>query len=135
MASYKHSIRVPESAIDFLGHVNNLHYLSWMIDAAVAHSNVRGWDRQRYQALGAGWVVRSHRIEYLAPAFLDEELLVETWIDSFRKVRCLRKYQIVRLADGKQISTGETDWTFVNFEKHVPMKIPTELLEDFVDGE
>ena len=69
MALYQHSVTVPESAIDFLGHVNNLHYLAWMVEAAAAHSTHVGWPSKRYVEMGAGFVVRSHQIEYLAPAF------------------------------------------------------------------
>ena len=42
-AIYCHSHVVRDDEIDGLGHVNNLHYLKWMQDAAVAHSAAQGW--------------------------------------------------------------------------------------------
>jgi acyl-CoA thioester hydrolase len=40
-----------------------------MQDIAIEHSAAAGWPMARYVELGAGWVVRSHFIEYLRPAF------------------------------------------------------------------
>ena len=62
---------VPPEAIDLQGHVSNLAYVGWMQDVAIEHSTAAGWSMRRYQELGAGWVVRSHYIEYLRPAFAD----------------------------------------------------------------
>ena len=46
--------------IDGQGHANNVAYVQWMQDAAVAHSAAQGWPGERYVELGCGWVVRSH---------------------------------------------------------------------------
>lgn len=131
MATYDYSLCVPESAIDFLGHVNNLQYLSWMIDAAVAHSTDCGWPTKRYLELGSGWVVRSHHVEYLSPAYADDELVVSTWIDNFGKVRCLRKYRVVRISDEREIARGESVWTFIHFDRGVPIRVPQQVLDSF----
>ena len=65
---YRYEILVKPEDIDIVGHVNNVVYVQWMQDAAVAHSAALGWSFRRYQDLGAGWVAREHRIEYLQPA-------------------------------------------------------------------
>jgi hypothetical protein len=64
-AIYEYQLTVPEAAIDGQGHVNNLEYVRWMQEAAIAHSIAQGWTAARYQEIGAGWVARSHWIEYL----------------------------------------------------------------------
>ena len=92
---YRHDIEVPPSAIDENGHVNNVQYVQWMQDAAVQHSNAAGCT-QVTLALGATWVIRSHQIEYLRPAFQGDHLVVLTWVSNFRKVRSLRKYRFFR---------------------------------------
>ncbi len=51
-AIYEHSVSIAPEAIDRLGHVNNLVYLSWMIKAALAHSAAQGWPTDRYERLG-----------------------------------------------------------------------------------
>ncbi len=131
-AVYDHPVSVAQSDIDFLGHVNNLNYLAWFIDAGVAHSSANGWPTRRYVELGSGWVVRSHFIEYSAPAFANDELIVSTWIARFSKVRCLRKYRITRTQDERIVAQGETVWSFVSFEKQAPVRIPEEVASCFI---
>ena len=80
---YSKRFPVPAEAIDVQGHVNNLAYVEWMQDVAIEHSAAAGWPMSRYLALGAVWVVRSHFIEYLRPAFSGEPLAVHTWVPRF----------------------------------------------------
>lgn len=63
--------------------MSNLAYVSWMQDIAIEHSAAAGWPMARYVELGAGWVVRSHFIEYLRPAFEGELVSVHTWVSRF----------------------------------------------------
>ncbi len=130
-AVYHHQLTVPLEAIDGQGHVNNLVYLQWMQDAAVAHSAAQGWDAARYRETGGGWVVRSHWIEYLLPAFAGDAVTVATWVANFRKVRSLRKYKIVRTSDDAVLAKAETDWAFISLEHRVPRRIPPELAAAF----
>jgi acyl-CoA thioester hydrolase len=130
-AVFVYQLTVPDSAIDGQGHVNNVEYIRWMQDAAVAHSAAQGWPPQRYQDCGAGWVARYHQIEYLLPAFAGEHVLVYTWVSNFRKIRSLRKYKIVRATDRAVLAVAETDWAFIGLEHHVPRRLPPELIESF----
>lgn len=130
-AIFAHRIVVSERAIDGQGHVNNLEYLRWMQDAAVAHSAKQGWDTARYVKSGAGWVVRSHWIEYLQSALLDDQITVFTWVASFQKIRSLRKYRIVREKDAAILATAETDWVFIGLKHRVPRRVPSELINAF----
>ena len=68
---YRYELTVPEDAVDVNGHVNNLEYLRWMQDAAILHSDSQGCTKAT-TAAGATWVVRTHRVEYLRPAFAGE---------------------------------------------------------------
>ena len=68
-AVHARSLQVPAEAIDGNRHVNNLAYLRWMQEVATEHSAAQGWGMHRYFSAGVTWVVRSHFIEYLRPAF------------------------------------------------------------------
>lgn len=127
---YRHDIEVPPSAIDDNGHVNNVQYVQWMQDAAVQHSNASGCTQATF-ALGATWVVRSHKIENLSPAFLKDHIVVLTWVSNFRKVRSLRKYRFFRASDGSILANGETDWVLVNSTSGRPIAIPADLASVF----
>jgi acyl-CoA thioester hydrolase len=130
-AVFEHPLTVPAEAIDGQGHVNNLEYVRWMQQAAVAHSDAQGWTSQRYRQIGAGWVVRSHRIEYLRPAFAGDHIMVYTWVADFRKVRSLRKYKMVRLDDGATLAVAETDFAFFGFQHRVARRVPPEVAASF----
>jgi acyl-CoA thioester hydrolase len=126
---YQHQVRDEE--IDSLGHVTNLAYMRWMQDAAVAHSTAQGWPLRRHVELGAGWVVRSHAITYLRPAFAGEQVVVRTWVAGFKKTTSLRKYRIIRPDDDALLAIAETNWAFIGFERWAPRRIPQEVREAF----
>ena len=81
--------------------------------------------------IGASWVVRSHHIEYLRPAFADDRIEASTWIVNFSRVRSLRRYKFVRPSDGVVLARGETDWVFINAETGRPCSIPEEIKAAF----
>jgi len=131
-AIYEHPHTVAPAEIDALGHASNLAYLAWMQDAAVAHSAAQGWPGEAYQQLGQGWVVRAHEITYLRPAFAEEQIVVRTWVATLRKASSLRRYEILRPADGKTLATAATDWAFVTYDTGMPARIPAEVSGAFV---
>ncbi|HEY9507882.1 MAG TPA: acyl-CoA thioesterase [Gemmatimonadales bacterium] len=122
---------VPPQAIDVQGHVNNLAYVGWMQEVAIEHSAAVGWPMRRYLELGAGWVVRSHFIEYLRPAFADEQLGAHTWVPRFDQRSTPRRYLFVREADRTVVARAETIWVFVDLASGRRRPIPAELLEAF----
>ncbi len=130
-AVYEHQHTVLDEEIDGLGHANNVVYLHWMIDAAVAHSIEQGWPGERYQEMGTGWVVRKHEIEYLQPAFAGEQLVVRTWVADMRKVQSRRCYEIIRVDNETLLARGTTNWAFIDFETGAPARIPEEVTESF----
>lgn len=124
---FEYRIRVRPEEIDPIGHVNNVAYLDWMQQAAMAHSSALGWPGDRYRQMGAGWVVRSHAIEYRRSARDGDEIVVQTWVATMRKATSLRKYRIVRFADGELLAEAETLWAFVNFATGQPMRVPRDI--------
>jgi acyl-CoA thioester hydrolase len=127
---FQHTFAVPQDAVDENGHVNNVAYVQWMQDAAVRHSDRQGCTRET-KAIGATWVVRSHRIEYFLPAFAGDRIAVLTWVSDFRKVRSLRKYKFLRLEDNALLAVAETDWVFVDAASGRPRAIPKEISDAF----
>jgi acyl-CoA thioester hydrolase len=123
---YPYEFTVPDEAVDENGHVNNVMYVQWMQDAAVRHYEAMG-GRQITIDLGATWVVRSHTVEYLHPAFAGERIRVLTWVANMRRVRSLRRYRFVRVEDGQELVRGETDWVFVDVENGAPRAIPKQV--------
>ncbi len=130
-AIYEHAVTILPEAIDRLGHVNNLVYLGWMIEAALAHSAVQGWPTERYERLGQVWVVRSHQIKYLSPAFLDDKVVIRTWVAGMKRASSVRQYKIVRAGDDALLASASTEWAFVDLASGTLKRIPPEVIESF----
>ena len=131
---YSKTFIIPANAIDENGHVNNVAYVQWMQDIAVEHyASIGGTNPM--QLVGATWVVREHRIEYLLPAFAGEEIEIRTWVENIRRVRSLRKYEFIRKTDGKILVRGETDWVFVDLQTGAPRAIPDEVSKVFAEAQ
>lgn len=129
-AIYRYETTVPTEAIDENGHLNNVAYVQWMQSAAIAHANATPCT-QATNAVGATWIVRAHRIEYLRPAFEGEDIVILTWISNIRKVRSLRKYKFFRISDKALLAQCETDWVFVDTQKGRPLSIPEAVANAF----
>jgi acyl-CoA thioester hydrolase len=121
---------IPPEAMDENGHVNNVNYVQWMQDIAVRHYTFLG-GIPLAQAVGATWVVRSHHIEYLSPAFAGDMIEARTWVTNIRRVRSLRRYEFVRIADDRLLARGETDWVFVHVASNRPIAVPPEIVNIF----
>ena len=127
---YTHEFTVPEAALDQNGHVNNVNFVQWMQAAAVRHYEFIGGIPPTLAA-GATWVVRSHHVDYLRPAFAGDSIEVRTWVVNIRRARSLRRYRFVRKADGKLLVKGETDWVFVDAGSGSPRLIPDGVVKLF----
>jgi acyl-CoA thioester hydrolase len=122
---YAYTFTVPSDAVDFNGHVDNVIYLRWMVDAALQHSEALGWSPETMREKTAGtWVARAHTIEYLRPAFAHETLRMETWLETLEKVKAIRRYRLYRADDGVLLCRGESVWVFVHPDTMRPMRIP-----------
>lgn len=133
-AIFEHGLVVVREEIDRLGHVNNLAYLAWMQAAALAHSAAQGWPPERYEQLGAGWVVRSHEIKYLQSAYEGQQIVVRTWVADMSKVGSTRRYKILRAGDQCLLASAATRWAFVDYAKGSLLKIPDEVMQAFEIG-
>ena len=126
---FRQEIVVTEDAIDAFGHVNNQRYIAWMQEVATAHSASNSWPMERYLQTGAAWVVRSHFIEYLRPAFASDALEIYTWASSLALRDVIRRYQFRRA--GQLLARAETKWVYFDIKSGRPKRVPEELLSSF----
>ena len=121
---------IPIDAIDGNGHVNNVRFVQWMQDVAIAHAAHNGATAAA-RALGGTWFARSHRIDYLGQAFPEDKLLVQTWVVDFQRARSRRRFRFLRAADGVVLARAETEWAFVDAASGRPRAIPPEVIACF----
>ncbi|MDX2494535.1 MAG: acyl-CoA thioesterase [Desulfuromusa sp.] len=129
---YSYHFTIPTEANDENGHVNNVAYVQWMQDVATMHSDAQGCTRELYQKLNSSWIVRSHQIEYLRPAFAGDEIEIQTWVCNLKRASSLRRYQFLNAENKSVLARAETDWVYVNAETGRPRRIDTEVSEAFI---
>ena len=114
--------------IDDQNHVNNTVYLRWVQDVATAHWRaVASGDAQE----SIGWVVLRHEIDYKAPAFLGEDVVLRTWVGKATRLRFERFTEIRRSTDSQLLSTARTIWCPVNAQTGRPIRLPAQVRERF----
>lgn len=118
--------------IDELNHVNNAVYVQWMEDCAWQHSQSLGLDVKRYQELDRGMAIVRHEIDYLASAYLGEELCMGTWIVApDNRLKMDRLFQLIRPADGATLLRARTTFVCVQLTTGRPKRMPEEFLTGY----
>lgn len=123
---FSHSFRVLAEDIDEWGHVNNVAYLRWVQDVAVAHWQAWATEEQKTNFT---WVVTRHEIDYKKPAFENDEIVSTTWVDGIRMATCQRFTEITRGDD--MLVKAKSIWCIINRETSRPTRISSELKEMF----
>lgn len=123
---YQESFHVDAADIDELGHVNNVAYLRWVQDVAVAH-----WQESATREMQAKfyWVVVRHEVDYKKPAFGNEMVTVTTWVGEWTAVTCERFTEIHRGDD--LLVQGRTIWCMCDRESERPKRIAKEMIDRF----
>ena len=106
-------IAVQPADIDELGHVNNVTYLRWVQQAAVAHWRVVASAADQAKL---SWIVVRHEIDYKMAAHLEDEILVRTWVGTATGVRFERHTEIVRAHDRALLAKARTIWCPIDAE-------------------
>ena len=124
--------QVVAEEIDEYAHVNNTVYLQWLDGIAWAHSARLGLPLDRCLALRRGMAVRHTRVDYLDAAFLADTLLIATWIVACDgRLRCARRFEILRVADAKRVLEAEIDYFCLNLDTGRPCRFPSEFVENY----
>ena len=76
---------------------------------------------------GRGLVVVEALLNYLRPAFFDDELMLRTTLADLGKVSLRFDYEVVR--NGEVLVTGHTRHACVDLATGKPVRMPQELLE------
>lgn len=121
-------IRINPEDIDELGHVNNVVYLSWVQDVAIAHWALLTTPEHRERFV---WVALRHEIDYKAEAVLGDAILARTWTGTVRGLRHNRHTEIIRATDGKLLAAALTHWCPLERLSGRPTRLPTEIAAFF----
>lgn len=121
-------IVVDPGDIDQLGHVNNVVYLRWVQDVAVAHwqAAAPAADQQRLR-----WVVTRHEIDYTRPARAGDEIVARTWVGAASRLAFDRHTELLRASDGKTLARARTVWCPIDATSGRPTDVSAEVRARF----
>jgi acyl-CoA thioester hydrolase len=126
---FHHPLNVVEADIDTNRHANNIAYLRWVQDAAVAH-----WLAavEPELARSMSWVVVRHEIDYKKPAYLGDALVVQTWVGAITAATTERLCEIVRPADNQLLARARTIWCALDPQTGRPRRIDERIRAAFL---
>jgi acyl-CoA thioester hydrolase len=127
--AFRHEIRVEPADIDEFGHANNVVWVRWVNEAAMAHSRAVGLNPETLISMRAMWIVRKHEIEYLLPAFAGEQLICTTWPAAVRGATSLRRNVFLR--EGRVLARAATTWALLNTETGRPRRVPADMMHAY----
>lgn len=123
-------LRPAAADIDGLNHVNNAVYVQWCEQIGWKHSETLGLSIDDYRRLDRAMAIRHGAYDYLLPAFLDDQLLLGTWLtDSDGKLTMVRRFQLLRAGDGQTLMRGHWDLVCIEMSSGKARRMPAEFLE------
>ncbi|MFN0181819.1 MAG: acyl-CoA thioesterase [Gemmatimonadales bacterium] len=131
--AFAHRILTRDEDIDDLGHVNNVNYLRWMLEAAGQHWLLYRADDAARVGDGIGWVVIRHELDYFLPAFVGDTIDVITWVPTVTALTCDRYYEVIRVRDGALLARGVSAYCVVDRASGKPRRL-SEPLRQLIGG-
>jgi len=122
------AIAIEPSDIDQLGHVNNVSYLRWVQDVAVAHWQAFAPAEDQAKLL---WVVLRHEIDYKQAAYLTDAVIARTWVGTASRMRFERHTELVRASDRSLLARARTVWCPLDAQTGKPVSVSTQVRAAF----
>ena len=119
-------ITVLPSDIDFMGHVNNARYLNWVQEAVLAH-----WRKlaPADEVASKAWVALKHEITYRKPAFLEDDVIARTVLESIKGARAF--YSTVIHRGEEVLAEVKSSWCCLDAETLRPSRIASDIAARF----
>ena len=104
-------VAIQPADIDDLGHVNNVVYLRWVQEVAIAH-----WSRHATaeELAEVAWVAIRHEIDYKQAALPGDAVVARTWVGTAEGHRFERHTEILRAPEGRVLARARTLWVPIN---------------------
>jgi acyl-CoA thioester hydrolase len=127
-AAFEMDMAVAPHDIDVLGHVNNVTYLRWVQDVAVAHWTALAPAADLEKLV---WVVVRHEIDYKQPARLGDRIIARTWVGNATRVRFERYTELLRGSDRAVLAKALTLWCPLDRSTGKPASVSAEVRARF----
>ncbi len=114
--------------LDEQHHVNNVQYVQWVQNIAKEHWELRATPQLKKKFL---WVLVRHEIDYKKQAFLNDPIVVETYVGEVTHVTSERYVNIRNEATGELLVSSKSIWCLLDSEHKKPTRITRDLRQIF----
>jgi acyl-CoA thioester hydrolase len=128
MNFFESNITVNSNDLDELNHVNNVRYVQWVQDVAKEHWQKKATTEMQKKFF---WVMINHCIEYKNSAYLNDIIMLKTYIKSSEGPISNRIVEITNSKTGKLLAKSETKWCLINAQTNKPLRITAEITNLF----
>jgi acyl-CoA thioester hydrolase len=125
---YELNLKVLPEDIDQLNHVNNVVYLRWVQEAAIAHWTAAASAEAQATLF---WVVMRHEIDYKRPALLGDGIIARTWVGPSTPRAFERNTELLRAADRVLLARAKTWWCPMDMRTGRPTTVSDEVQAAF----
>ena len=127
MKNFSIEIKVRYCETDQMGLVHHGSYINYFEEARIAWISNLGFSYSEMEKSGIILPVSKLNVNYLRPAYFDDDLLISVEISELPTSRLIFNYTIKK--EEEVIVTGTTVLAFLNKETKKPVKCPDYMLE------
>lgn len=130
---YKENYTVQMHDIDENNHMNNVRYVEFIQEISKRH-----WLElvSPYNIVDDYyWVVLNHNINYRSSALLNDELVIETYVEKFEGVYSYRRVIVKHKDSGKECMNALTKWCLLSAKTQRICRIPDSFFEIMLEAE
>lgn len=121
---------VDPADIDELGHVNNIVYLRYAQDIAIAHWRARATAEMVANHV---WVVMRHEVDYRSALTLGDAVEVRTWVDEAPQGAAWTRFVEIRKEGAHKPSAQiKSNWALLDANTRRVRRVPQEIVTRFV---
>jgi acyl-CoA thioester hydrolase len=121
-------IEIKADDIDQMGHVNNVVYLRWVQELAIAHWRAEAPKADQEKLL---WVVVRHEIDYKRAALPGDGIIGRTWVGKAKRLAFDRHSEILRSSDRKVLARARTVWCPIDAQTRKPTDVSPQVRARF----
>jgi len=112
--------------IDFMGHVNNNHYIQWMEIGRNKLMEAVGMPLDKVADDGFVPILVRTEISYLLPLYLGAPVKIEMWLSELRRASALIEFRFYNNS-GTLVASSTQKGVFLNTQTQRPLRFTPEM--------
>ena len=116
------NLRVRYRDVNREGRLKAVSWFGFMQEIAADHAESLGFGYTGMTELGVFWVLARMRIKILRQPHVEENLKLETWPGSFRRLFAARHFRFTD-AEGQSVAVASSQWMILSAENQRPQRV------------